>query len=334
MSKKQLLLLIFIFQLPFNYLFCQYPPENPDYNLVFDDEFHYTSKDTLANNWFSTWPWNQKSYIEMCGIQKVSNNDYLAYRTDNFKNCILDGNQLTLVSKKENYIGKVWDRWICKDSGNLQHCRKYPVDSLVPFKYTTGMLISKKQFKYGYFEVQCKLPAPHGLYELKGLGPNFWLFPVNPGMIDSINYSEIDIFEFAGEFDGFINYHTCNSHFRKCKPGNVPASQDTLIYQTRINENDYGHVEFSRKHTFGAEWTPQKIIFFIDKIPIYETNSLQTLYTRPELMPPMNIILDINHPTVNFCTLTDTLYTKFPYNFEIDYVRVYQTKEIKYPKEE
>lgn len=40
----------------------------------------------------------------------------------------------------------------------------------------------------------------------------------------------------------------------------------------------------------------------------------------------MPIILDINHPTTNFCThITNN--TSFPYSYQIDYIRVYQYKE-------
>jgi len=55
--------------------------------------------------------------------------------------------------------------------------------------------MSKETFKYGYFEIRCKLPKPVSPKTNKGKGPNFWLWASN----SRVTWSEIDIFEFNGE---------------------------------------------------------------------------------------------------------------------------------------
>jgi len=138
---------------------------------------------------------------------------------------------------------------------------------------------------------------------------------------DSCSHSELDIFEFAGEDsnDGTVNKHTSNVHYRKMNSKKCfgCASEDTILYNDPIN---YGPCDFSAFHTFGVDWQPDKIIFYKDEKIIHIS------YNHPEMLLRMPIIIDINHPSSNFCSFIDRDLTKFPYIYEIDYVRVYQLK--------
>lgn len=204
--KNILILLLIFIQISIK---AQYPPNNSLYQLVFADEFNYSNivkVDSLSKRWHSIWPWNQSSLQYTCDFNGDHKPDLLpidqiAYITLNFENCTLNNGILSITSKKENYNGKVWNRWV----SNL------PVDTFVNFIYTTGMLLSKYEFQYGYYEVRCKLPLPTRVNSIQGLGPNFWMYGAN----SSCNWSEIDVFEFAGETTNIINYHTSNIHYQK-----------------------------------------------------------------------------------------------------------------------
>jgi len=296
---------------------AQLPPNDPNYQLVFEDNFDSTAINT--SKWRSIWDWNQSGSINVSYCNNIPSGwirpDLYGYRKTNFENCIVSGGSLKIVSKKENYSGWV-DNWpLCtsdsckKGTGygacETSHTPPYCWDhDLVKFNYTTGMLISKETFKYGYFEIRCKLPKPTSPKTSKGIGPNFWLWS---GAGPTVTWSEIDIFEFNGEnttFGSAIHYEDINGNVSHGIPNNVPP-----IY-----------VDFSTFHTFSALWTPQKIDFYLDgNLYISSNLHVQDLLDMP-------LIIDINFPLHTMCQLLDPVNTQLPHNYEIDYVRVYQLK--------
>ncbi len=305
-------------------VYAQYPPLNSHYQLVFADEFNYPDSvkvDSLAKRWNSIWPWNQSSIMQGCLPDKYGKPmpvpvRKIGYRTWNFHNCELDTGVLRIVSRKENYAGEVWNGWDCLQTDSLGKCLKYKQrDSIVNFSYTTGMLLSKSKFRYGYFEIRCKLPKPRKPHASRGIGPNFWLYGADSTSVSS----EIDVFEFAGEYEGRPNVQTSNVHYqhknaadcKDCKPEDVKHYSEV---------KDYGTCDFKDFHTFGVEWRPDTILFYKDGHVIHSSHN------HPDKLVAMNIIIDINHPASNFCSFTDK-FTKFPYVYQIDYVRVYQLKE-------
>lgn len=181
--------------------------------------------------------------------------------------------------------------------------------------YSAGAAYSKRLFKYGYFEVLCKLPVDTGsIYNFKGIGPNFWLFPVpDTSYFGSVKKSEIDIFEFL---NGNYTY-SCNIHFQK-----LITNTDTLNWDfgnNIINSVTKKKIDFSVEHKFGCQWSPNTIIFYIDDKQIATTD----LRDYCSGLIPMNIILDINLPTESIMPNSST---KFPYTYPISYVRVYKLK--------
>jgi len=307
--KKVLLLIIIVIA-----HYCslgQLPNNDPSWQLIFDDDFSGTSIDN--SKWNSSYPWNQRSFLLTCdndqnGHKDTINSENVGYRTWNFENCELDNDILKIISKQENYLGKVWDSWIwddCYIPGVFQWC---PVDTFVNFNYTTGMLYSKMKIRYGYFEIRCKLPEPQNPHETKGLGPNFWIFDG----CDIAEYSEIDVFEFASEYGDMVNMFTCNSHYRDIGGG---TNQSFPI-------PEYFTIDFDDFHVFSAEWGADRIIYYIDNIPVFVSPN-----PYPYDMCPMNIIVDINHPSNNFCDTAVSPFTVFPYIYEVDYVKVWQLKQ-------
>lgn len=191
-----------------------------------------------------------------------------------------------------------------------------PDSATFDFKSSTAFN-SRQAFKYGFFETRVRLS---NLPEFRtgsqnsnsGIGANFWLFTAkNPLYKDPlVTYSEIDIFEFVCRNDSQNNVYTYNRHF------SGPASGNSLnSIATVTGGNEVGYVDFSDFHKFAVDWTPTYVRYFFDDQMVYQDNEFSSD------LNPMHIILDINFTTYGE---EPTIHTLYPYDFEIDYVRVYK----------
>lgn len=277
-------------------------PIDTSYRLVFEDNFEDSTVDN--QKWKSYWDWNQSGVYPdyVCPAVKAQG---LSYIKMNFENCILKNGTISIVSKKEHYCGTVWNWPPCDSSAclglecNNNHC--FRGNDTMCFEYTTGMLISKQSFRYGYFEMRCKFPMPQFPKTNKGVGPNFWLWA---GGDSVVTWSEIDIFECNGQ----TNECAANLHYED--------RHGTQFHN--IKSSPTLKPDFTTFHTFSALWTPQKIEFFIDD-SLYLTTRR---YVRN--LTAMPLIINLNFPLHTMCQTIDTENTQLPHYYEIDYVRVYQ----------
>lgn len=125
------------------------------------------------------------------------------------------------------------------------------------FTHSTGFIKSKQKFLYGYFEAEAKLmDAPW----VSG----FWMTNVSRDW-----WTEIDICENAPGL--YYNRHDLNSNihvFRAPKDkGDVKKhfSRTKKYYFPKELQKDY--------HTWGLEWTPEYIRFYIDGILFREAEN-------------------------------------------------------------
>lgn len=291
---------------------AQLPPNDLRYHLVFEDDFDSTSVN--ASKWESSFPWNQNGTLpaDWCAHHPtgIVDNDEYAYRKRNFDNCALDttgSGSLTIVSKQENYTGEVW-KWhpctadSCTQGTGFESCdanNECRDIDYVNFNYTTNLLLSKEKFKYGYFEIRCRINRPTNTGMNTGIGPNFWLWSGGNN-----TWSEIDVFEFKGrnnEFGSNVHYEH-NGDTIHSIPNNVT---------TVIGDNLF--------HTYAALWTPEKVEFYLDGVFLIDATQFVSL------LNPMPLIIDLNIPTPTQCEFLSSS-TIFPHYYEIDYVRVYQLK--------
>ncbi|UEM07134.1 family 16 glycosylhydrolase (plasmid) [Skermanella rosea] len=152
--------------------------------------------------------------------------------------------------------------------------------------YTSGLLTSSHIQTYGYFEIRAELPVG------KGLWPAFWL--VGDG-----NYGnrEIDVFEVLGD-------------------------DTTRIYQTvhrpnspKVGTSYYGIDTAKGFHTYGLEWTPDEIVWYVDGA---------TTFRQPNFVDvPMYMLLNLAVGG-NWGGNPDQS-TVFPAEMRIDYVRAYES---------
>ena len=307
-----------------------YPPSDTAYSLVFEDNF---SDSIDGTKWKQLWSWNiADSVVDSCNSTTVKRDQaYLRWYLDttaathyiyphDTNNTKVSGGTLKLITKKESFPGSCWNWPKCTlPSGPNPQCNVVgspcAVNSNPPydttcwnirdkrFKYTSGMLLSKNQFKYGYFEIKFKLPGAAPTGKNWKCGPNFWLYQGNNA---DVPYCEIDIFE----INGYDNTYTSNIHYRHAPK----TSGDISQYHSP------GTVSANTWHTAGLLWTSDAIKYYLDGNWIYEMTKDSV---HIDSLAPMQIVVDLFSPVRNFCKYFDAN-SYFPYTYEVDYVKVWQ----------
>ena len=157
------------------------------------------------------------------------------------------------------------------------------------YNYISGLLTTQLSFaqRYGYFEIRAKLPAG------KGVWPAFWLLPT-----DATWPPELDILEQIGGEDVYQTVHT---------------AQDGAHEQTGFKIQVPG--DTSGFHTYGALWTPDRIVWFVDG------RQTATAPTPADMRKPMYLLLNLAIGGSMPGDPDD--HTVWPARFSISYVHVY-----------
>ena len=157
-------------------------------------------------------------------------------------------------------------------------------------------------WQYGYFEASIKLP------EGKGTWPAFWMMPVNfktwPGD------GEIDIMESVG-YDPNVVVSTI--HCNKYNNGG------TAIESARRTISN-AYTEF---HKYALEWTPERMVFFVDGIKLLTYNNDGTGKDAWPFNAPFYIILNLAWGG-SWGGVQGVDESCLPATMEVDYVRVFQ----------
>ncbi|MBK6732303.1 MAG: glycoside hydrolase family 16 protein [Bacteroidetes bacterium] len=164
---------------------------------------------------------------------------------------------------------------------------KYPLTECLDYK-EDGI-----GFKYGLFEIRCKMPKP----EQKGMWPAFWLQWAG---------KEIDIFELSVTTEHLSNYYTMNIHDNSAETGN--ACNFGLLYQGEDNLYD-------NFHTYSIVWSPPVGLIPAKVTYFFDDKEIKTIdYFIPQGCP-----LDL---IVNLAVKEGA--TSIEGELIVDYVRVYE----------
>ncbi len=112
--------------------------------------------------------------------------------------------------------------------------------------------VNKKDFSYGYFEIESKTP-PSGN---KGPWGGFWMHSGAGG-----GANELDIFE----PNGLDNYYGTQYHIGLGV--NLPNNNDTTWHNTIVSTNQNLSSGF---HKYAVIWTPGYVQYLLDDQPVYE----------------------------------------------------------------
>jgi len=176
------------------------------------------------------------------------------------KNVFHKDNLYEFIIKKETIrVKPFWDSKVSKE-----------------YFYTSGMLYSKKKYKYGSFECEMFIPSGYGLWTA------LWL----QGQDDK-GFTEIDIVEYYGDEHKF----TYNTHYGTDYSHNQSKGSDGI----RLNlENQW--------HTFRLDW------YEGEDLEIYLDDKLVGKRDGEPFNKPMNVI--INCAVQN--NIEDKLYKSLP----------------------
>ncbi len=306
--KHPLLLLCFLFST----ILAAQSPVDSTFALVFVDEFNGSHVNMKL--WDLKAPWNQSANDSMCICDCYSANPvkeqkaYNVWKNDTHNIKISNGTAKIFV-RKEDYEGEFWD-WEKNPDGTNKFIVSHHNVSV-----TTALLYSNKQYGMGYYEIRFKLPKAPGLFaSYAPFGPNFWLW--RGGC-----WNEIDLFEID---NGQTRNYTTNLHY-EYPPTMVGADTicDPLSFASPKHRNDhynYGTISDDEWHTAGFDWQENQIVFYLDGKEYYRS-------TQPYIadFKPMNMIVGIASP-LGICASMHSMFVKFPYIYEVDYVKVWQRK--------
>ena len=160
---------------------------------------------------------------------------------------------------------------------------------------------NKFEFQYGKIEVRAKLPVG------KGLWPAFWMLGSNINQVGWPLCGEIDILEYVGKEPGkiFTSLHSQSS-----------AGNTINTRKVQINGIEEGF------HLYTANWTEDKIEFFVDEQLIYAYAPENKITEVWPFNQPFYIIINLaiggnfGGPEID-----DSI---FPQDFVLDYIRVYK----------
>lgn len=190
--------------------------------------------------------------------------------------------------------------------------------------YYSGMIESlpTDKFRYGYFEIKCKLPVHQGAF------PAFWLWDAKKDLY----YEEIDIFEVSKYFtDPSMSQWTHNP--------NPQGISDVSTFTTGLYYNEIGSyigqatsqarnypivptgTTLNDWHTFACEWLPDHVIWYCDGDIVNE-------YHNSDSIPHHALTLKANYAIDNYA-LQNQNHTFPPAwcgndNVVIDFINVYQ----------
>lgn len=276
-------------------------------------------------------PFNSQQFYltDWVGYDNFQNN--APYNFANNHNHTYQTNPLTtvtLTSRKENPpLFKTWHF-----NNDSQYIRVQDTSYI-----TTGLMVTKNAYKYGFFEARFRIDKPtKNINNLsKGFGQCFWLhanYNNEERLIGVQNrisaYSEIDIAE-NDPYNGLMTtnrwYRALNSIEPVGKLDGVRQADDCGYFgglYSQISHND-AIINQTEWHTYSLEWTPTEMNTY------YDNKLVKHMDKYASDFDPMNIILDIEGGIdttafqYRFCNGIDTsILTSF--NFEIDFVKVYQ----------
>ncbi|MBN8692191.1 MAG: glycoside hydrolase family 16 protein [Bacteroidetes bacterium] len=166
-------------------------------------QYYYTDGDEFSESEINLDKWSHW----YGWARSIASNKEQQYYTDFMQNHELKNGCLYLNVNKESVNAKLVD-WM-NDNDTIKSGKKFNGLNKRDYKYTAGMIQSKRQFNKGYFEIKFKAPSD------KGLWPAFWLYGGTPN-------EEIDIMELKGERENQTHVET---HCQGCDMVRNPIGQ-------------------------------------------------------------------------------------------------------------
>jgi beta-glucanase (GH16 family) len=253
------------------------------WNYHFGDEFSTATLD--KEKWYDVYPWGGLHTLHRTLIVpelSVPHEGYISLRAD------------TLTEWRK------FPEWMLDKEG----AKKLGIeikDNSLQIKYLNSSIMSRQEFKYGYFECRCKAPKGRGLW------PAFWLFGQN-------GKGEIDFMEIKGEkeYETHVDVH-------------VPDKTDKVPGFLGIKKDWGGWVKLNHKMTeewivFSGIWKPGSLIYYVNGVPVS--------HFKGDFDASMNLIANLAN-AVDYGPFNPgpDESTIFPNEFLVDYMRVWKSND-------
>lgn len=215
---------------------------------------------------------------------------------------------------------------ISSDGGYLKlKSIKYSTIKNGEIQYRVPYSVSTKEnmcFKYGYAEIKCRLPM------FSGVWPSFWTRSNGSlGVYKKTNYfAEVDIFEIFGNksiIPGIIKWYDDGTHSYWIEYNTV----NTWNWENKIDV-------MSEYHTYGWEWTPQKMVMYVDGIEYMTFNITKNFDNRGNMDAfhnPMFVMFNnhlISDTSWQSGPIIENGLNGLPGKYYIDYFRLYQKSDV------
>jgi len=205
---------------------------------------------------------------------------------------------LRIITKRETVSGKA-----IPYEDSLDMLKPYEPPYVFPyynyrtFDYTSGAIVTRQPYKYGYFEIRFKAPAQ------KGLWPAFWLRG-NPD-------EEIDIMELKGEKMNQLHW-ACHGPGRSAAVCGFWRDQICGGWLSFQNFN-FSNPDYNKVSCF---WLPNFIMWVV--------NGIGQKYVIHDYVGPMRVIANtaVASDYSPFLPGADQT-TQLPAYFDIDYIRIW-----------
>jgi len=252
-----------------------YPRNDPHWTYVWDDDFTTKSISYLSSQWWTDDKDDHKGEPQLYQFGNVSINST---------------NGVVLTEKGEP-SGVSCSGTYCNTWGTPS-THYYSSGSINMYPGNAGN--GNRTMQYGYVEATIKIPNNYGLF------PAFWLWSCSP-------YNEVDIFE---DTPGTVQsdatqplYGTALDQHSLTSNIHLDPTQSTTTCIVNYNDGQVNPIPASigdyasNFHTYGLEWSPSKLIWYIDgqvrrnTINPYFSDATPT--TPGYINKPMEIILNL-----------------------------------------
>jgi beta-glucanase (GH16 family) len=257
-------------------------------------KWYYEDGDEFNDEQIDTQKW---SYWYGWG-RSIWGNKEQQYYTDG-KNHEVSNGSLKLNARKENLDIKIVD-WMNENDSIISEGKFYGLNKR-KFEYTAGMILSKKDYLYGYYEIKFKTPKETGYW------PAFWLYGGTPN-------EEIDWMELKTEKKNAIHV---GRHSQKYEENKIKVFLkrkwwgDWVYFKGNLAEG---------YNVIAGEWTPNCLKYYL--------NGECIAYSKISMNIPKKLCANIAVPSDNgaFHPGPKKEITKSS-DFEIDYIRVWTSNE-------
>lgn len=287
---RKLALVLFLFttlQSPAQFLWQLNKDTIISWHYQWGDEFTGNRPDTSV--WDYSYGWSRSIY----------GNKEQQYYSDGENHRLTNG-VLNLNAERRSVQKKVVD-WRAESDSIIDN-GKFNGFNKRDFKYIAGLIQSKDEYRYGYFEIKFKMPAK------KGYWPAFWLYGGDPN-------EEIDWMELKTEKKNSVHVgrHSTKREENYLRDGLKKRSWGEWVSVSGDLTDDYNII--------AGEWNDNYIKYYL--------NGECIAYTKLALARSKKIVANIAVPANNGPFKpgpADSIL--FSGDFEIDYIRVW-TKENK-----